>query len=112
MLPDPHIWIFNGARAPGSGQFPGGVFTSVALAEAWIRKHGLSGTLTAYPVDKGCFDWAVENGCTGLKAEKLEVKRHDPTFIGTFSTASQEHFHYLKGRPADEVLRKENGKPA
>jgi hypothetical protein len=95
MMPERHIWIFT-----GGGQFPGGVFSTVKLAEAWIERNGLSGTLTAYPVDQGCFDWAVENNCTGLKPEKLEAKRADAKFIGSFSTASQEHFHYLNGKPA------------
>ncbi len=35
MLPDRHIWVFNGI----GGRFPGGVFTSRELAEAWIRRH-------------------------------------------------------------------------
>ena len=30
--------------------------------EQWIRQHGLSGTLTAYPLDIGTFHWAVGAG--------------------------------------------------
>ena len=95
MIPESHVWVFNGGR-----QFPGGVFTSVEKAEAWIERHGLSGVLTAYPVDEGCFGWAIRTGMTGLKPEKLEVKRHDREFIAGFSTACQEHFHYLEGKRA------------
>ncbi len=92
-LPRDHIWIFVGAH----GRSPGGAFNSIDLAEAWIKKHGLSGTLTAYPIDQGCFDWAVEHGLTGMKPETLEGKRSDPSFIGSFTTAGQEHHHYEKG---------------
>jgi hypothetical protein len=76
------------------------VFTNVDRAEAWIRRHRLTGVLTAYPLDEGCFDWAVRQGVTNLKAEKLPAKSQDPRFIGGFSTASQEHFHYADGKRA------------
>jgi len=69
MIPDQHIWVFNGSR-----QFPGGLFTTIERAETWIRKHRLTGVLTAYPVDEGCFDWAVRCGMTGLKPEKLATR--------------------------------------
>ena len=52
MLPERRVWIFNGV----DGQFPGGVFSSRERAEEWIRARCLSGTLTAYPLDEGCFD--------------------------------------------------------
>ncbi len=93
MIPKRHVWIFVGAV---SGR-PGGVFTSLELAEQWIHQNKLSGTLSAYPVDQGCLDWAIENQVTNLKAEKLEAKRVDPDFVGGFSTASQEHYHYENG---------------
>jgi hypothetical protein len=89
----PTVWVFTGRR----GAFPGGVFRSLDLAEPWIRQHRLSGTLTAYPLDQGCFDWADAAGCTGLSRDKLALKRQDPDFIGSFSTAAQEHFHYENG---------------
>jgi hypothetical protein len=88
-----HVWVFN-----GGGQFPGGVFTTIDRAEAWISRHWLTGVLTAYPLDEGCFDWAVCRGITNLKAETLATKSHDPGFIGAFSTASQEHYHYENGK--------------
>jgi len=94
MFPLHQVWVFTGL----TGHFPGGVFTDVSLAEAWIAKHSLTGVITAYPVDQGCFDWAIENGCTNLSPEKLAIKRIDPAFIGSFSSASQEHFHYESGK--------------
>jgi hypothetical protein len=39
------VWVFNGAR----NHFPSAVFTELHLAEAWIQKYQLEGTLTAYP---------------------------------------------------------------
>lgn len=83
-------WIFNGPK----GQFPSGVFSSRETAEAWIHQHGLSGTLTAYPVDVGVYDWALAGG-------HFTPKRDDqlgPDFIQRFSSATQEHYHYEQGR--------------
>jgi hypothetical protein len=95
MLPEHHIWVFNGQGS----NFPGGIFTDKIAAEAWIAANRLTGVLTAYPVNEGCFDWAVRNGVTNLGVAKLKAKSTDPLFIGGFSTASQEHFHYIDGRP-------------
>lgn len=83
------IWVFNG---PGSG-FPSGVFSRKSLAETWIKKHGLSGTLTGYPLDTGVYDWALLNGIFGPKNEEQKTSN----FIQRFSSASQEHFHYEDG---------------
>ena len=83
------IWIFNGPKS----QFPSGVFTQREDAESWIRQHGLSGTLTAYPVDVGTYDWAVS---VGYFTPKREDQRSSE-FIQRFSSASQEHYHYEHG---------------
>lgn len=96
MLPPNSVWIFS----TPSRQFPGGAFSTVDAAEAWIRAHRLTGMLTAYPLDRGVFDWALESGCTSLRPEKLEAARTDPQFIGGFTTASQDHRHYEDGERA------------
>ncbi len=88
------IWIFHASGA----QFAGGAFHDVASAEAWIAKHRLTGLLTAYPVGEGCFDWAIRTGKSGMKEEKMKQKSDDPVFIGGFTSASQEHFHYEDGK--------------
>ena len=90
MLPERHVWIFNGIN----GQFPAGVFTSRELAETWIRSRGLSGTLTAYPLDEGSFDWALRVGAVTGNARG---RGGDPEFVGSFSSAVQEHYHYENG---------------
>ncbi len=83
------IWVFNGS----GGRFPSGVFTDLLTAESWIKRYCLSGILTAYPVNSGVFDWAIENNFfTPKKEEHLS-----PEFIGKFSTASQEHYHFENG---------------
>jgi hypothetical protein len=89
LVPGASIWIFMGARA----QFPSGVFEERGAAEAWIRRNRLTGTLTMYPVNVGTYDWAV---AAGLFSPKKDSQR-EPEFIGRFSTASQEHFHYEAG---------------
>jgi hypothetical protein len=80
------VWIFNGAN----NQFPSAVFTSRDLAEAWIEKHNLRGTLSAYPLDVSVYDWVMGLGY-------FKPKREDqtkPEFIANFSSAYQEHYHY------------------
>ncbi len=96
MLPSPCVWVFNGS----GGRFPGGVFSDIEKARAWIAAHGLTGVLTSYPLDEGCFDWAVANGCANLSAAGLRSKAADPGFIGSFSSAFQEHVHFEDGRPS------------
>src|SRR5207249_882841 len=50
------VWIFTGVK----GYFPGGVFTERDVAESWISKNRLTGTLTLYPVNVGAYEWAIE----------------------------------------------------
>jgi hypothetical protein len=80
------VWIFTGSKT----QFPSGVFTERQIAERWIREHRLTGTLTAYPVDVGAYDWAVAAGHFSPKRED----QRSAEFIQRFSSASQEHYHY------------------
>ena len=93
MLPKSHVWIFSGA----GGRFPGGVFSDLGKASAWIAQNKLTGVLTVYPLDEGCFDWALTNDCTNLSVSKQSVKAVDPAFVGSFTTASQEHYHFKNG---------------
>ena len=87
------VWVFNKNNA----NFSGGVFNELDLAESWIKDNLLSGILTKYPLNQGVFDWAVENNMHSIKQEKLADKRKQPNFIGGFTTASQEHYHYENG---------------
>ena len=86
------IWIFTGSKA----QFPSGVFTERETAEHWIRQHGLSGTLSAYPVDIGTYDWAVSAGHFTPKRDD----QRSAEFIQRFSSGTQEHYHYEHGNAA------------
>ncbi|KID56562.1 hypothetical protein JF50_11530 [Pseudoalteromonas luteoviolacea] len=87
------VWVFNKNNA----DFSGGVFSELELAESWIKENSLTGVLTNYPLDQGVFDWAVENDMHNIKPEKLAEKSKQPSFIGGFTTASQEHYHYQDG---------------
>jgi len=80
------IWVFNGNHH----KFPSGVFTDKQLAEDWIEKNKLTGTLTAYPINQGVYDWAIEKGYFKPKRDDQKT----PSFIANFSSASQEHEHY------------------
>jgi hypothetical protein len=84
----PTVWVFNGGKS-----FPSGVFTCLALAEDWIARNRLTGTLTEYPLDVGIYDWIV--GKDWFKPKRDDQKT--PEFIARFSSAYQEHFHYQDG---------------
>ena len=84
------VWIFCGAQK----HFPGGVFTQRGLAESWISKHRLSGTLTLYPLDVGAYEWAIEKGMFRPR----KPHQSEPEFIGGFSDAGMEHYHYEDGK--------------
>ena len=64
----------------GQEALSGGVFARRDLAEFWITKNRLTGTLTLYPVDIGAYEWAIGKGYF------RPGKRHEsePEFIGGF----------------------------
>jgi hypothetical protein len=83
------VWLFHEVEA----RFTGGVFATRERGEAWIAEHGLSGMLTRYPLDTGVYEWAIARGVfTPTKDHERSVE-----FIGGFTTASQEHYHYEDG---------------
>jgi hypothetical protein len=86
------VWVFNGEGA----RFPAGVFSSRERAEAWIRARKLSGILTAYPLDEGCFDWALREG---LVTGRARERGNDAAFVDAFSCAAQDHAHFCDGSP-------------
>ncbi|MEO9477236.1 MAG: hypothetical protein ABJG41_16945 [Cyclobacteriaceae bacterium] len=88
------VWIFNGA----GGQLPSGVFEELEEAKNWINENLLTGTLTECPINIGVFDWAEQADLINMKPEKLDEKRNDPFFVGTFTTASMNHFHFENGQ--------------
>ncbi len=97
-----YVWVFNGDRA----RFPSAVFSSREKAEAWISAHALSGTLTRYPLDQGVYEWAMEQGYFTPTRE-----RHTKaTFIQSFSSAYQEHYHYV-AESGEEVSSNEPDHP-
>lgn len=83
------VWVFHGT----SGRFTSAVFTQKAFADEWILRNQLSGVLTRYPLDTGCYEWALEQGFYKPDLRKPVT----PDFIGRFSSASQEHYHYEQG---------------
>jgi hypothetical protein len=82
------VWVFTGARSSPSilATCPGGVFSSVELAEDWIKLHCLSGTLTLYRVDAGAYDWLANGGFKPSKPYHCT-----PEFIGQFSGGDHHH---------------------
>lgn len=85
------LFLFHGN---GSSKFCGGVFTKKNIAEKWIAQYKLTGILTKYPVDISVYDWAIENSIMTPKRDY----QFKPEYIGGFTHASQEHYHYENGK--------------
>jgi hypothetical protein len=85
------VWVFTGAGA--RTWYPSGVFSTREKAEEWIAQHGLSGTLTQYPLDTGSYDWAVKEGAF----RPMRPDQATPEFIQGFASGYR-HFHYERGR--------------
>ncbi len=84
------VYVF---QAPNNGRFCSGVFSTKEKAEEYIKKYSLTGVLTVYPIDEAVYDWAIRMGFFKPKKENQLTSE----FIGGFSSASQEHFHYENG---------------
>ena len=83
------VWIFVGPKA----NFPSGVFSSLDSARQWISRHQLTGVLTEYPIDVSVYDWAISRG----DFTPTKPIHSTPLFIGTFSSATQAHYHFEAG---------------
>jgi hypothetical protein len=83
------VWVFNGVDA----RFSGGIFTTRERPEGRIAANGLTGMLTLYPLDVGVYEWAIARGLFTPKQDKHRTVE----FIGGFTTASMEHYHYEDG---------------
>ncbi len=86
----PGIWIFNGVGSAA----PSGVFNDLSSAERWIAEHRLDGMLTRYPLDIGLYDFCVAHALFRPK----RPEHSSAAFIGGFTCASIEHFHYENGQ--------------
>lgn len=81
------VWVFKAPRAT----FPGAVFSDPRRAREWIAEHRLTGILTAYPLDEGVYDWATRQGL--FRSDRPA----EAGFIGSFTSAHQEHYHFTDG---------------
>lgn len=82
------VWIFS-----GSGRVASGAFETRELAEVWIAHHKLNGLLTRYPLNAGVYDWAIQ----ARLFTPSRPYQSEPKFIGSFTSASLEHYHYEDG---------------
>lgn len=88
------VWVFNGSRRRKPFNMPSGVFTSVQVAEAWIKSHSCSGVLSQYPVNISTFDWAMQEG----HFVPAEPEHLSSTFIESFMTTGLPCYRYEDGR--------------
>ena len=83
------VFVFSGLK----NKHPSAVFSSVEPARKWAKEHGLTGTLTEYPIDTPAYDWAIGKG--RFKPSGDHERLGD--FVGNFSHASQKHYHFEDG---------------
>ena len=83
------VWVFVGANS----RFPSGIFISYEAGEEWIMTYKLSGVITKYPLNVGAYDWAIAQGFFSPK----KIEHSSPLFIGKFTCASMEHYHFECG---------------
>lgn len=93
------IWVFQGEQTSHASA----IYADFQAATQWIEALKLSGVLTEYPFDQGVYDWAVARRHFTAKPDI------EPSFIGSFTSASQRHVHFDKGRPDEPLL--DVGKP-
>ena len=87
------VWVFLAEGA----YHPCAVFSSREEAEAWILSTSVTGTLTAYELNKPVYDWAIERGYF----TPTHKNQKTPKFIARFSSAYAEHYHYKEGTNTD-----------
>lgn len=98
------IWVFQGEKSA----FANGVFSSLEVAEAVIRKHQLSGILTRYEVDSLVWDWVQTNDFWKPK----EDRHFTPEFKQRFSSAYSKHHHFVNGANQSERSESKNADSA
>lgn len=80
-----YIWVLN-----CGGSFPCGIFKTKEQAEKSIKKYKLKGVLTKYPIDELIYEYEIKQGNFIPKNDLQKTSK----FIGNFSSAYQEHYHY------------------
>ena len=88
-----YIWVLNSGK-----NFPCGVFNSKEDAEVAIEKYNLNGMLTKYPINALVYDWVIEENIPDERVSN-PLKQVTAKFVGNFTTAYQEHYHYGDGDP-------------
>jgi hypothetical protein len=84
-------WAFA-FHGDGAG-FCSAVFDDITLAEAWIHKYSLSGVLYVMPLNKGIYDFVIEEDLFVPK----KYYQKTPIFIQEFGSAYITRYHYISG---------------
>ncbi|WP_297575759.1 hypothetical protein [uncultured Campylobacter sp.] len=82
-----NIWIFSNKNTIL------GAFYQKELAEIFIKKYSLSGTLTAYPINEPIYEWSIENEFFAPK----NIDEKKAKFIESFTTDKIPTFNYKEG---------------
>jgi hypothetical protein len=84
---DAWVFVADGATLPS------GIFTNRNAAINIIQKYKLSGLLTKYPIDMLVYEWCINNYYFAPKSNHQTSSK----FIGRFTSASLEHYHFEDG---------------
>ena len=84
------VWLFHATGAT----FASGVFTIKEEGLDWVRKHGVTGTLSEYAVGDGCYDLAVREG----RFAPTKPHHGSASHVGGFSPGL-DHVHVTAGEP-------------
>lgn len=89
----PWVWVFQADAVDRQVE----VFSSEAGGRRFIAENGLTGVLTAYPLGRLPYEWALEAGVF----EPPRRREIDASFIGGYVDGRQWHGHFVGGLPSE-----------
>lgn len=90
-----YAYVFNAEKSC----FASAVFSSHKKAVQWIEQHALSGLLTEYPLNSGCYDWALAQGYF----KQACAIDSSPIFIASFVSSYQKNWRFKHGVKLEKI---------
>lgn len=90
-----NVYVFHAKGAC----YASAIFSSYKKAQQWVVQNGLCGVLTAYPLNSGCYDWAIEQGYF----KRATAIDRSPIFIGRFVSTYQKYWRFEHGEVQENI---------